>query len=82
MDIIIAGVIHLETDLEVSLGTVAVKKLSFFVNPENCCVGRHLIPFLPSKERKDKTKERHLTTPLRENQLHQCGTPVVTLVST
>lgn len=91
MDKVVAGVIYLgaltvkmfnfPADLEVSLDTVAVKKLSFFVNPENCFVGRHLLPFLPSKERKHKTKETHLTTPLRENQLHQFGTPAVTLLS-
>lgn len=69
------------TDLDVSLDTVGVKKLSFFDNPENSFVGRHLFPFFPHMERKHRIKETYLTTPLREKRLHQFGTPAVAVVS-
>lgn len=68
-------------DLEVNLDTVRVKRLSVFVNPENSFVGRHLFILSITKERKHRMKETHLTTPLRERQLHQFGTPAVALVS-
>lgn len=67
--------------LEVNLDRVGVKKLSFCVNPENSLVGRRLLPFFPKRERKHRMKEAHLTTPLRENQLHQFCLPAVALVS-
>lgn len=74
-------IFNFPADLEVSLDTVRGKKLSFFVNPENSFVGRHLFPFFPKRERKHSMNETYLTTPLRENQLHQFGNPVVALVS-
>lgn len=78
---LIVKVFNFLADLQVRLDRVAVRKLSFFVNPENRIVGRHLFPFFPTKKRKHRMKETHLTTPLRENQRHQFGTLAVTLVT-
>lgn len=74
-------IFNFPADSEVSLVTAGVKKHSFFVNPEDSVVGRNLLPFFPKRERKHRMKETYLTTPLRENQLHQCGNPAVAVVS-
>lgn len=68
-------------DLEVSLDTVGVEKLSFFVNPVKSFVGRYLLTFSTKRERTHRMQETHLTTTLRENLLHQFDTPAVALVS-
>lgn len=74
-------IFNFPADSEVNLDTVRVKRPSVFVNPENSFVGRHLFILPIKKERQHKMKEIHLTTPLRQRQLHLVGTPAVALVS-
>lgn len=92
MGAVVLGVMRLGTltdktfnilaDLEVSLDAAAVSKLSLLVSPDIRFEGRLILGlFLPSKKKKHRMKETHLTTPLGENQRHGFVTPAVALVS-
>lgn len=69
-------------DLEVSLDTAAVSKLSLFLSPDIRFEGRLILDlFLPRKKKKPRMRETHLTTPLGVNQRHEFVTPADALVS-
>lgn len=75
-------ILKILADLEGSLDTAAVSELSLSVSPDIRFEGRLILDlFLPSKKKKHRMKETHLTTPLGENQRHRFVTRAVALVS-